>query len=254
MSIRYANWPSRNAGALLSATLSALLALGCSDDSYRLGGATAQDAVFSRGPQRVGLCKDGADVELIDDMEDGDGTIDMIAQRGGVWFSFNDKTEGTQLPAADAEIFAMSELLPARSGSHYAARSSGGGFTVWGAGIGFELYNQKAYDLSRYAGLTFWARRGPDTASALRFAVTDSATAPRGGQCDKCSDYFGVDLSLGTVFRRYTFTWQELTQEDWGDPQPNVNAAEVYGIRFQADPLEDFDFWIDDIALLCHAE
>lgn len=255
MSIRYANWPpNRSVGTRLGAALGALLALGCSDDSYRLGGAAAQN-VSRTGPQRVGLCKDGADVELIDDMEDGDGTIDMTAQRGGVWFSFNDKSEGSQLPAADAEIFAMSELLPARSGSHYAARSSGGGFTVWGAGIGFELYNQRAYDLSRYAGLTFWARRGPDTASALRFAVTDSATAPRGGQCHKCSDYFGVDLSLGTVFRRYSFTWQELTQERWGDPQPDaLNAAEAYGIRFQADPLEDFDFWIDDIALLCHAD
>jgi hypothetical protein len=240
----------------LGLALGCWLALGCSDDSHRLGGA-----LKAAGSSRSGLCSEGADVEIIDQMEDGDGTIEMTEARGGVWFSFNDKTAGVQLPAADAEIFEMSELAPPRAGSHYAARSHGGGFTIWGAGIGFELYNQKAYDLSRYAGISFWARRAPNTASALRFAVTDVATAPRGGQCQEyadystCSDYFGRDLSLGTAFRRYSFTWQELEQVGWGEPHPDsVDASQIYGVRFQTEPVEEFDFWIDDIALLCHAE
>jgi endoglucanase len=235
------------------------LALGCSDDGHRLGGLS--EDVSGSAARRAGLCKSGADLEFIDQMEDGDGTIDMVEQRGGVWFAFNDKSTDSQFPSIDAETFSMSELTPARAGSHRAARSHGGGFTVWGAGIGFELYNQKAYDLSRYAGITFWARRAPGTASALRFAVTDSATAPRGGKCQDfvdystCSDYFGVDLSLSTAFRRYSFTWQELSQEGWGEPHPaSIETSEVYGVRFQADPIEDFDFWIDDIALLCHPE
>jgi hypothetical protein len=257
MSIHCVVWPpNRSATVWLLAAL-ALPVVGCGDDSHRLGGAVESVA----GAQRLGLCADGAELESIDQMEDGDGTIDMTAQRGGVWFSFNDKTAGVQLPAWDAEIFAMSQLVPPRSGSHFAARSHGGGFTKWGAGIGFELYNQKAYDLSKYAGITFWARRAPDTATALRFALTDSATAPRGGQCQEyadystCSDYFGSDLNLGTAFRRYSFTWQELKQEGWGEPHPDaVNAAQVYGIRFQADPVEDFDFWIDDISLICNAD
>jgi hypothetical protein len=258
MSIHCAAWPqSRSVGVRLGAALCWLLALGCSDDSHRLGGAPAS----ATGAVRAGLCADGADFEIIDQMEDGDGTIDMTARRGGVWFSFNDKTAGSQLPAADAETFAMAELTPPRSGSQYAARSHGGGFTGWGAGIGFELYNQKAYDLSSYAGITFWARRAPNTASALRFAVTDAATAPRGGQCHEyvdystCSDYFGSDLSLGTAFRRYSFSWQELEQVGWGEPHPDsVDASHIYGVRFQTAPVEDFDFWIDDIALLCHAD
>jgi len=226
--------------------------LGCSDASHRLGGERG-DAIS--GATHSGLCSAGADVEFIDQMEDGDGTIDMTAQRGGAWFSFNDKTAGSQLPAADAETFVMSEVVPPRSGSHYAARSHGGGFTIWGAGIGFELYSQKAYDLSRYAGITFWARRAPETASALRFAVTDSATAPRGGRCQTCSDYFGSDLRLSTAFRRYSFTWDELEQEGWGEPpSDSLDTARVYGVRFQTDPIEEFDFWIDDIALLCHAD
>jgi hypothetical protein len=233
--------------------------LGCGDAGHRLGGLS--EDVSGSSARRAGLCKSGADLEYIDRMEDGDGTIDMVEQRGGVWFAFNDKSTDSQFPSIDAETFSMSELEPARAGSHRAARSHGGGFTEWGAGIGFELYNQKAYDLSRYAGITFWARRAPGTASALRFAVTDSATAPRGGKCrdfvdySTCSDYFGVDLSLSTAFRRYSFTWEELSQEGWGEPHPDsIATSEVYGVRFQADPIEDFDFWIDDIALLCHPE
>lgn len=235
------------------------LALGCSDDSHRLGGLS--EDVSGSTARSAGLCKDGADLEYVDQMEDGDGAIEMVERRGGVWFAFNDKSAGSQFPSTDAETFSMSELVPGRAGSRRAARSYGGGFTVWGAGIGFELYNQKAYDLSRYAGITFWARRAPGTANALRFAVTDSATAPRGGKCrdfvdySTCSDYFGVDLSLGTAFRRYSFSWKELSQEGWGEPHPDsIATSEIYGVRFQTDPVEDFDFWIDDVALLCHPE
>lgn len=234
------------------------LALGCSDDSHRLGGSL-QD-VSGSTTRRAGSCASGADLEFIDQMEDGDGTIEMVERRGGVWFAFNDKT-GSQFPSIDAETFSMSELAPARGSSLRAARSYGEGFTVWGAGIGFELYNQKAYDLSRYAGITFWARRAPGTASALRFAVTDSATAPRGGKCrdyadySTCNDYFGADLSLSTAFRSYSFNWSELSQVGWGEPHPaSITTSEVYGIRFQTDPVEEFDFWIDDVALLCHPE
>jgi hypothetical protein len=240
----------------LRATLACLLTLSCSDASYRLGGETEAS---SSGAVRTGLCVEGADVELIDDMEDGDGTIALIASRSGVWFSFNDKTAGAQDPVSDEETFVMSELAPPRGASHFAARTHGGGFTKWGAGIGFELYSQKAYDLSRYAGISFWARRAPSTTSALRFAMTDAATTPRGGQCREyadysgCNDHFGADLNLGTAFHRYSFDWAQLQQEGWGDPQPaSLDAAHVYGVRFQTDPVEDFDFWIDDVALLCH--
>jgi hypothetical protein len=240
----------------LAAALLAAAAVGCSDASYRLGGATQ-----SRGATRIGDCRDGADEEVLDKMEDGDGTIDMTNARAGVWFSFHDESGGTQVPASDHETFVMTELDPARGSSHFAARSYGGDFTDWGAGIGFELYSQKAYDLRGYAGIAFWARRAPGTATALRFAVTDAATAPRGGQCHEyvdystCSDYFGADVSLTTAFRRHSYLWSELEQDGWGEPRPSqLDTSAVYGVRFQVDPGEDFDFWIDDITLLCHPE
>ena len=276
MSILCAAWPPNRSLVVQGVVaLSWLLACGCSDDSHRLGGepqGANSEPQGANPPARAarspGLCANGAKLETLDQMEDNDDSIDMIAQRGGVWSSFNDES-GTQFPDFHhAEVFPMSELDPPRSGSHFAARSYGDGFNNWGAGIGFELYSHKAYDLSPYAGITFWARRAPDTDSLLRFAVADAATTPRGGQCNEaemqCNDFFGNDLTLSTTFQRYSFTWDELTQRGWSQMHPAaLDTSEVYGVRFQVDPDEDaegrhirapFDFWIDDVALLCHPD
>jgi hypothetical protein len=254
MSIPCVAWPrNRSVTVRLLAAL-ALLAVGCGDDSHRLGGGSE---TVSRN--RMGLCAEGAAFESIDQMEDGNSAIEETAQRSGTWFPINDKT-GIQVPdpwALTYETFEMTELDPPRAGtSHFAVHTSGAGFTKWGAGMGLELRSQQTYDLSKYAGVAFWARRGPDSTATLRFSLPDSATSKRGGQCQgtECDNYFGSDLNLTTAFRRYSFTWQELKQEeDWGAPQPALKTKEVYGIRFQVDPFEDFDFWIDDVALICNA-
>lgn len=239
-----------------SRSLAALLALGCSDDGHRLGGAyELADGL------RIGTCASGADIESIDRMEDRDGTIDPIAGRGGVWLTWNDET-GTQVPSSKAETFVMTELSPPRAASHFAASSRGEGFSEWGAGIGFELHNQQAYDLSSYAGITFWARRAPGTSFVLRFGLPNPATTPRGGQCKSYDDYstcnghFGADLRLTTEFVRYRFSWSELEQpSSFGEPRPDfLDPSAVYAVHFQVDREQDFDFTIDDIALLCHPD
>ena len=253
MSTHCVAWPrNRSVTVRLLAAL-ALLAVGCGDDSHRLGGARDQ----------LGLCAEGAVFESIDRMEDGDGTTERVAERSGYWFAFNDDEfdtgPGTQIPNPDdktMETFPMSELDPPRGrSSHFAARTYGGGFTDWGAGIGLELYTQQTYDLSKYAGVTFWARRAPNTAATLRFSLPDTATSKRGGQCEMCDDHFGSDLTLTTRFHRYSFTWQELKQVPFGEPRPDaLNTKEVYGLRFQVHELQDFDFWIDDVAFICNTD
>jgi hypothetical protein len=196
MSIHCVAWPRNRSVTVRRLAALALLAVGCGDDSHRLGGA----------PDQMGLCAEGAVFESIDQMEDGNSAIEETAQRSGTWFPINDKTS---------------------------KQVSGGGFTDWGAGMGLELRNQQPYDLSKYAGVTFWARRAPRTTATLRFSLPDTATSTRAGQCEMCENHFGTDLNLTTAFRRYSFTWQELKQEDWGDPQPALNTKEVYGLRFQ---------------------
>jgi hypothetical protein len=247
MSIHCVAWPRNRSVTVRRLAALALLAVGCGDDSHRLGGA----------PDQMGLCAEGAVFESIDQMEDGNSAIEETAQRSGTWFPINDKTS-KQVPdpwAPGYDVFKMSELDPPRArSSHFAVHTSGGGFTDWGAGMGLELRNQQPYDLSKYAGVTFWARRAPRTTATLRFSLPDTATSTRAGQCEMCENHFGTDLNLTTAFRRYSFTWQELKQEDWGDPQPALNTKEVYGLRFQFGPSEDFDFWIDDVALICNAD
>lgn len=251
MQIPYVAWPpSLDAASVRSASLIVLLALGCSDESHRLGG---QYEVLDG--RKLGTCASGADLESVDRMEDGDGTIERISGRGGVWLSFNDGT-GEQRPSDKAETFEMHRLSPTRSESHFAARSRGDSFEGWGAGIGFELNNQQPYDLSRYAGITFWARRGPRAPLTVRFSLPDRATAPRGQQCSyACNDHFGADVTLGTEFERYSYGWSALKQGIFGDPKPeSIDASAVYAVHFQVDGGQDFDFTIDDIALLCHPE
>jgi hypothetical protein len=256
-----ASWPS-NVSVLIACV--ALLGFGCSDDGHRLGGVAYRivDGV------KVGACRDGADIEPIDFLEDGDATIELTEGRAGVWFSFHDETVGTQWPATDAEVFDVTKLRPARSESRFAARTHGSGFSKWGAGIGFELKSQKPYDLSRYAGVTFWARRGEGELAPVRFAVTDPQNAPRGKVCNKktenppCDNFFGVDLYLDTEFRGFSFTWDELAHDPrWGEFDPNLrfDPSAAYGIRFQTwlemdgevPRTTEFDFTIDDVALTC---
>jgi len=233
----------------------AALGSGCSDDSYRLGGG--ESGLSGPVGRRQGLCENGADLELIDSMEDGDDSIDPTAGRSGTWYAFNDGTDGTQDPSVDAPRFPMAELDPPRGRSHYAAREQGGNFQAWGAGMAFDLQSKQTYDASRYAGISFWARRAEGADDQLLFAVPDRNTSPLGGVCDEreglCQDDFGAKIKLGTELQYYRFTWAEMTQVGWSLANlPKIDAEQLYGVRFGTDLVPVFDFWIDDVALLCH--
>jgi hypothetical protein len=268
MSIRCATCWRTSLAAPFGVAFASLLGSGCGDGSYRLGGASSEARSLT-GSQRSGLCAQGADLEFIDQMEDGNGSIDFTAGRSGFWFAFNDKT-GVQYPESDLPgSFPMSALERPRADSHYAARSYGSGFTLWGSGIGFDVRAQAAYDASAYAGISFWARsaaksgidsgdgrtKGP-LSSALRVNVPDRGTSALGAECQasqRCGDDFGRDLELATMFQYFSFTWADLAQRGWsGSVLPKIDQAQIYGLRFQTDVDVDFDFWIDDVALLCH--
>ena len=274
---------------------SALVALGllagCGQaEGHRLGGSVEKlDGVRdpdAAGGLRVGSCSSGADLELIDDMEDNNQSISKIAGRSGSWFSFNDLT-GSQDPAMGGPTFKMSKTDPSRTGSQFNLRTSGSGFTDWGAGVGFDLATTEAYDASRYTGIAFWARVAPGTGTNLRFNVPDNNTSQYGGVCDldcqptvgpmgtnaptedgtcapmrgPCYDDFGVDLlgKLSDGWQLFLFPWDELSAKNWsGKNLPGVSKSALYGVRFQANgpaagqPPLTFDFSIDDVSLLCH--
>jgi hypothetical protein len=260
MSTPCAAWPRNHNAALLLAALAASFCVGgCSDDSYRLGGAAAQP-----GP----LCSRGDAIEYIDRMEDDEGALEFTEDRSGFWFVFNDlkvglaadpDEDGKQYPDRNGETFPMTRLDPPRDGSRFAAHSEGSGFTDWGAGIGFELRVRQPYDLSRYAGISFWARRGDQGTANLVLALPDRNTSPIGGICDDahdlCHDDFGKLIEdLDTEFKQYEYRWSELKAMNWSYADlDGIDTSQVYGVRFQTwdQDKSPFDYWIDDVALIC---
>jgi hypothetical protein len=238
--------------ATLGALLGGLTCIGCSDAEHRLGGFSCPADDPSNTLQ--GPCVTGDALDLIDDMEDSDGSIDMQG-RAGVWFAFNDGTiDAIQVPPSNAENFAMQLLTPPRGSSKYAAHSLGSRFTEWGAGIGFDLRVKKAYDVSRASGISFWARTLPGKTTRLRLNVPDRNTSSLGGICAEplCNDSFGADLELTTSWQLFSFRWSELKQVGWStNTYPSIEISEIYGIRFQTEPAAEFEFEIDDIAFTC---
>jgi hypothetical protein len=196
--------------------------------------------------------------DLVDDLEDGDDAILDEGGRKGGWYTFNDMTDGMQEPPGTG-------FVPSPGGagdSAYAAGTSGGGFTEWGAGMGFDLNNPEAvgetgergaYDASRYAGLAFQARGDAD----VRVALETLGVTPmdRGGTCtpsmtegQECEDVHGVLIELTDEWREIQIPFAQLRQGGWGKPVPFA-AAEVTAVLFMVAQGQDFEFAVDDVRL-----
>src|SRR5690606_22911079 len=200
-------------------------------------------------PLLRGLPEPPGPAVLIDDFEDGDGAIVEHEGRRGAWLTYNDGSSGgAQSPAPG---FSLVPAMPGRD-SASAARMTGSGCTSWGAGIGVDLNHDGSsklpYDATAYAGITFWARAS--TATNIRFNIADANTDPDGGVCSNCFDHFGVNLTVGPGWQRYTFAWSQLQQEGWGEARPRLDVAQLFALHFQVRPNQSFDLWLDDVAFL----
>ena len=223
---------------------SSAFALGCDD------GAGAPSGTAGAGGGSVGSAS------LVDDMEDGDGSIPETDGRVGAWYSYNDGT-GMQTPA-DGTDMTMTAIQPARGSSAFAASSNGSGFTDWGAGFGFDLKNEGVtrltYDASRFTGLSFWAKAGPGSTTQMRFTIADEDTSPDGGICQaalmECDDHFGQNVALTEEWQNFTYRFSDLKQDGFGKPFPAFKPDKIYGLQFEAGTSVAFDFWIDDIAFV----
>jgi hypothetical protein len=127
-------------------------------------------------------------------------------------------------------MFTDSMITPARGTSMMAARTTGMGFTVYGAGMGFDLNNpggtatKSTYSASMYSGVTFWVMGS--SAGAVRFNVSDKASDPSGSICmgtsgtSQCNDHHGHTLTPSTSWQQVSFTWSQLTQQGHEPPIP----------------------------------
>ena len=161
-------------------------------------------------------------------------------------------TTGVQTPAMG------SPFMPTpggAGGSAYAAETQGSGFSVWGAGMGFDLdveMNVKhPYDASAFQGVEFKAKgSGPVRAAIMIAAVVSSDV---GGSCtpsdvagEKCDDGHGKALFLTGDWTVYKLPFSEIRQAGWGKPVA-FDAKTILSIQFNVDKNLAFDFAVDDI-------
>ncbi|WP_437807507.1 hypothetical protein [Sorangium sp. So ce1078] len=205
-------------------------------------------------------------LESVDDMEDGDNAIDDAGGRLGYWYSFNDGT-GTQTPAVSTEEapveFLPEALTPAREQSTKAVHTSGSGFTMWGAGVGFDFSSaetgKEAYDASAYTGLVFWAKLGnADAVKSVKVMISDRSTTPEGGICvegdeaAQCHDNWAKTVTLSDEWQAFVIPFEDLKQGGWGAPPATetIDTAAIYSLQFQTDKGTEFDYYIDDISFI----
>ena len=195
--------------------------------------------------------------DLIDDLEDGDDAIYATNGRIGGWYTFNDEsTTGTQVPPGSG----FTTTTGGADGSAFAAGTSGNGFTVWGAGMGFDLNNPAAvgmpgpraqYDASRFASIAFKAKGNVPIRVSLE--VAGVTPTDRGGTCapsmamgEECDDLHGTLVDLTPEWKDYVIEFGQLRQGGWGKAVPFA-ATDVTAVLFQTDKDVSFDIAVDDV-------
>ena len=209
------------------------------------GGAGGGPAMSGAGGTPVG-------VSIIDDFDDGDGRIAMMAGRQGPWHSFNDSSSGNQKPSVNGTFLPE---MGGVNGSPYAAHTTGSGYQF--GGIGFDLNNasmtpgameSQAYDASTYKGIVFWAKGNGNL--RVEFSQKGFVPTANGGSCtDGCWNVYGSRAAQGmlstTEWKQIAIPFAGLTRDD-NSTKPAFDPSQLMGIAFKHEG-STFDFWIDDV-------
>jgi len=212
--------------------------------------------------------------KMVSDFEDGSG-----------WslFANPDDVSGMTTPSVGSNTGSTAIQCPSsgRCGtSHMGLHVTGSGFNTYGP----VLTHDYAYsdgnggtsgtveDVSAYAGILLWARRG-ETANAnatLRVILNDVTSSPGGQVCDAaakagqnvpaadggtevttsdaCWDGWMSETSVPTAWTLVKIPFSALKQGGWGKVGAKFMPDQLYGLTFQMPSHASFDFWIDDVA------
>jgi hypothetical protein len=247
---------SRIAGAAVAAALALAACAGSGDGAG--GGDDDDDGSGGAHPDAGGPGPGPGDdpilpENLIDDLDDGDGSILPRGGRVGAWYTYNDKSPmGEQAPPAGLPF------VPTPGGvteAGYYANTTGRGFGVWGAGMGFDLnstiQSKGTYDASAFQGIQFRAKgSGPVRAAVM---IEDVISADVGGACQPnpmpgqgCDDGHGSVLLLTPEWTTYTLPFAQIKQAGWGKVVP-FDATKIMSVQFNVDKNQVFDVSIDEI-------
>ncbi len=221
------------------------------------GASTAAGCLVppAEGPKGSGM-KECGPVGQIDDFEDNNNQNNVVDNRGGYWYTFVDKVGSTVWPEAGE---AGGTFAPTEGGynSKFGAEFKGKIGTaaiVFGA-LGMNFQDPKAaYDASKYEGLTFFAKRGPNSTGKVRLKVPDANTDPEGGVCSECFNDFGTDLNLTEQWQRFVIPFRDMKQmEGWGAPRrAHLDPTKIYGMQWQVNVQgADYDIFLDNVGFIC---
>lgn len=196
------------------------------------------------GPVPIGICGRPRS-RLIDDFEDGD----TVTPNGmGAWFVFNDGT-GMQIPATLDDLVVRGG--PGRS--LFAARSSGDGFTVFGAGFGVAF--GCAIDVKRFRGVKFAAKARGARRFLFEVPTLDGVEAQFGGRCtENCNDFYQTELATeNDRWHECSIAFDDLTQIGFGTPVP-FDLGIVTGVQVNITLAQlPYDVTLDDLRFVRHA-
>lgn len=211
--------------------------------SITLAGCVGNKGASSADSSEYNECKQG----MIDDIEDGNSQIIQAEDRAGYWYTFADEDGTTIEPDG--------EFTPSKGGAaHTALAAHIKGKTaddknVW-AGMAFSLTNPKGtYDVSKYKGISFYARKAKGSTAVLTFRMPDGNTDPEGGVCKSCWNDFSAKITLTDQWQKFILPFSELKQEPgWGEPHAAPALDKVFELRWQIKTRNvDYDVWIDEI-------
>lgn len=198
-------------------------------------------------------------LDLIDDFEDKNISIEPNSGRSGVWYAFGDSTTGTLAPdpLVTTALTGVPEALTETLGV-YGLHVTATGWSSTGSGLGFDFRaGKKVYDASKYVGFRFWAKGVTGKNTKHRVQISDVTTDAAGAKCKdtanatKCGNHFGAALKLTTAWTQYSFAFADLTQIDgWGNTAEAIDPKQVYGFQITAGISLDVDIWVDQFEFI----
>jgi len=198
-----------------------------------------------------------ADLDIIDDLDDGDSVIYETADgRIGVWYVYDDEDTATLSTANPA---AHTDFVPTPGGpndSLFSAHIVAHGTRNWGPGLGFDIANAGGlelgrYDASQYTGIAFQVRgEFPEEENSsfrvlFKLQVPASVPTDQGGTCTASDCYnnqptFGID--------NVSATWAQVAIP-FDDFSSTVDSSELMGLQWQIEGTggRDVVMAIDDV-------
>ncbi len=178
---------------------------------------------------------------LIDNVEDGDGTVCLGNGRQGQWFTWSDGT-GSIYPPASTGF--PPTLISLDHGSNYAMNFSGTGVTAAGIGVPFNSpyadWNN-VYDGSAYDGITFWARADSTILVSIEIRTYAVESTTYGGSCAPLScvsNKYGP-ISVGFGWQQFAVPFSMMAGGTYA-----FDETTLLNIQFVTSGT--FNLWVDD--------